>query len=170
MLNACMTCTQACKSTDACALRAAGASALHWQEEIGVNQARRTGPLAEPVLALQSAAAPAALSTPVDTSSGSSGALPLLRPVAAAPAPPGNALAHGGVSRAGGSGAGVAAAAGPASAGNGPAHDGAAAAGGGGAVMAVASPAGTAAAELARRCKRKKKDREKGNFLQGAAG
>ncbi|KAK9843750.1 hypothetical protein WJX81_004886 [Elliptochloris bilobata] len=36
-----------------------GASAFEWQEEIGVNQARRTGPLAEPVLALQPAAAPA---------------------------------------------------------------------------------------------------------------
>ena len=149
---------------------ATGASALQWQEEIGVNQARRTGPLAEPVLALQSAAAPAALSAPVDAPGGSSEAPPPLEPAAAAPAPPGAALAHDGVMPAGGSGAGMAAAAGPASAGSGPAHDSAAPAGGGAAVTAAASPAGAAAAELARRCKRKKKDREKGKVLQGAAG
>ena len=166
------------KLTSACALRATGASALQWQEEIGVNQARRTGPLAEPVLALRSAAAPpAAQGAPADTPGGSSGALPPLQPAALAPAPPGNALAHDGIAPAGGSGAGMEAAAGPASAGNGPAHDGAAPAGGDSmvaaspaGVTAAAAPARAAAAELARRCKRKKKDRDAGKVLQGAAG
>ena len=149
---------------------AAGASAFDWQEEIGVNQARRTGPLAEPVLALRSAAAPAALSAPSDAPDELFGALPPLEAAVAAPAASGSGRADDGGAPASGSGTDVAAAAVLEPAGNGLAHDGAAPVGGNGAITAAASPAGKAAAELARRCKRKKKDRETGKVLQGAAG
>ena len=159
---------------------AAGASAFEWQEEIGVNQARRTGPLAEPVLALRSAAAPATLSAPAEAPDILPGALPPLEPALAVPAASGRGLAHDGVTPGGGSvtpasgsGAEVAAAA---SAGTGLVHGGAALEGGNGAAAAAVSktlnpsPAGEAAAELARRCKRRKKDREQHKVLQGAAG
>lgn len=121
-------------------------------------------------MALRSADAPAALSAPVDAPGGSTVALPPLEPAEGVPAASGDGLAHDGAAAPVGSGSGAAAAAVPAASGDGVAHEGVSPAGGNGAVMAAAAPAGKAAAELARRCKRKKKDREKGKVLQGAAG
>lgn len=127
--------------------RAAGASAFEWQEEIGVNQARRTGPVAEPVLAL-AAAAPAAQNAaptgPAESADDKRLELGFSDPAGAGPGASSNGIMHGGsASVSGGNGAA--------------------------AMASAAAPVSEAAAELERRCKRKKKDREKGKAVESVA-